>query len=121
MLAWEVYVCRQVTIAAGGEPKEILVATWTTAVNGLRWLDDLVKANKAVFLGGDGYPLRYTVAAGVLLPLISNGLPPNDSPIVFGEDYILPRGWSSKLDIDLASIADCRSEETLFIEAWDQS
>ncbi|HSB61423.1 MAG TPA: hypothetical protein VLI67_06870 [Vicinamibacteria bacterium] len=106
---------------SGESLERVLVARWMTGVFGLRWIDDLVKARKAVDLGGNGYPCRYSIAAGVLRPVISNGLPPNESPPVIGADYALPGGWSSELKVDAAALSECRSEEELLIEAWDQS
>ena len=43
------------------------LAVWQTGLGGLGWLSELVKAGKAVDLGGNGYPCRYTVTAELLM------------------------------------------------------
>lgn len=120
MLGWEVFVYRQIRTPQG-EPGKILLARWMTGLNGLDWLEDLVKTNRAVDLGGDGYPCRYSIAAGVLSPVLSRGLPAHDGPPVIGDDYALPAGWNGDLKADHAALASRPSEEQLLVEAWDQS
>ena len=92
-----------------------------TSVFGLKWLDQLVKSNKAIDLGGNGYPNKYAVTAGVLLPIIKAGLPVNDSPLVIGEDYVLPEGWSGDIDWNQQEVLACHGSDQLVVEAWDQS
>jgi hypothetical protein len=121
MLGWDVMVFRKIPRPQPEKAEELLLARWATGVFGLKWLDDLVRSNRAVDLGGNGYPSRYSIAAGVLLPVISRGLPANSSPLVVGEDYSLPPGWNGKLEIDAEKFSACPSEEQLIIEAWDQS
>lgn len=113
MLGWEVFVTRQVDGTR--------VARWKTSVFGLRWLRDLVSQHQAVDLGGNGYPNRFSVAAGVLLPILGVGLPPNESPAVIGEDYVTPAGWSGDVMLNAEVAAMCHPHEQLLIEAWDQS
>ena len=117
VLGWYVLVFRK----GADAPKQLPLALWETGVFGLEWLDDLVKAEKAVNLGGDGYPKCYSITAGVLLPVLAKGLPSNRSPLVIGDDYLLPPGWNGQLELDLAALSACPTDETLFIEAWDQS
>jgi hypothetical protein len=114
MLDWEVFVYRP-------DSPDVFIARWTTSVFGLDWLRPLVKAEKVVDLGGNGYPRKYTVAAGVLLPLIEAGLPANSSPLVIGEDYVLPAGWSGDVVWNRQELSSCKDDEQLVIEAWDQS
>lgn len=116
MLGWYVLIRREGADSAQDPP----VARWETSVFGLDWLNDLVKADKAVDLGGNGYPNRYSVAAGVLLPILTKGLPANRSPLVVGDDYVLPPGWNGQLTIDPGALA-YSADERLIIEAWDQS
>ena len=113
MLGWEIFVTRQGSEAA--------VASWTTGVFGLKWLDQLVQEHRAVDLGGDGYPSRYSVAAGVLLPIITQGRPAYTSPLVIGEDYVMPSGWSGQVKLNKENIAACQPDEQLMVEVWDQS
>ena len=119
MLGWDVMVLRR-EIRSSGKP-ECVLARWTTGVFGLKWLDDLVKEGKAIDLGGNGYPNLYSITLDVVLPILLRGLPANDSPVVIGDDYVLPQGWNGKLEINEAELVDCPSGESLVIEAWDQS
>jgi hypothetical protein len=114
MLGWEVFVYRPTT-------PDVCIARWMTSVFGLDWLDQLVKGNKATDLGGNGYPNKYEIAAGVLLPIIKAGLPANDSPLVIGDDYLLPDGWSGDIDWNQQEALACHSNDQLVVEAWDQS
>lgn len=114
MLGWEVFVYRPTT-------PDVFIARWKTSMFGLKWLDRLVGDNKAIDLGGNGYPDRYAVAAGVLLPMIKAGLPANDSPLVIGDDYVLPEGWSSEIDWNRQEVLACEGSEQLIVEAWDRS
>jgi len=94
---------------------------WTTSVFGLGWLDELVAKNQAIDLGGNGYPNRYSIAARVLLPIIKIGLPKNDSPLVIGDGYVLPEGWSGDVMWNEQQVLACRSSDELVVEAWDLS
>lgn len=114
MIGWEVLVYRQTA-------QDIFIARWTTSVFGLSWLDQLVKDSKAIDLGGNGYPNKYAVAAGVLLPIIKAGLPANDSPLVIGDDYVLPEGWSGEINWNQQGVLACHGGDQLIIEVWDQS
>lgn len=88
---------------------------------GLDWLDQLVKDKKAIDLGGNGYPNKYVIAAGTLLPIIKSGLPANGSSLVIGDDYVLPEGWSGEINWNQQEVMACHSTDQLVVEAWDQS
>jgi hypothetical protein len=115
MLGWEVFAFRN-----SSAKRDDLVVHWMTSVFGLDWLDQLVKYGKANDLGGNGYPNRYKVPANVLIPFLSNGLPANRSPLVIGDDYVLPEGWEGEI-VRRQDPATCGSNDTLFLEVWDQS
>lgn len=117
MLGWQIYIFPEKAQLT----KESLLATWMTGPNGIDWLDTLVKEGKALDLGGGGYPYRYRAIAKILLPIISGGPPPHNSPMVFGDDYILPARWTGEIRINHENIAQCDPNEQLMIEAWDQS
>lgn len=114
MIGWGVLVYRPTT-------PDVFIARWNTSVFGLRWLDQLVRDSKAIDLGGNGYPNKYAVAAGILLPIIKAGLPANDSPLVIGDNYALPEGWSGEIDWNQQEVLACHGGDQLIIEAWDQS
>jgi hypothetical protein len=99
------------------------LAVWQTGLYGLRWIDELAKDGHAVNLGGNGYPCRYTAPAEVLLPRIIEGPPEaNEHWIIGGEPVTVDKDlWIGKTLIDQAAIADCRSNEWLLVEAWDES
>jgi hypothetical protein len=125
MLGWNIGVYQQ---PDGGEKPATLgtkgglrLAVWQTGYTGLEWLDELAKADKAVDLGGNGYPTAYTAQAEILIPHILNG--PADANKVWsmGEsDSVLP-WWVGRTLIDHDALRQCPSEEWLFVEAWDES
>ncbi|MGE0560049.1 MAG: hypothetical protein AB7O69_17440 [Burkholderiales bacterium] len=122
MLGWEIFVHRQLPGESLENPSnESRLATWRTSIGGLDWLDKLVKEGKAVDLGGNGYPCRFTAAAKEILPRISRGVPAHTGPAVIGDDYYLPAGWSEKVQLDRAKVLECPPDAQLVIEAWDQS
>ena len=124
MLGWKIYIFRHVPDQRDADElstKEVQLAIWQASINGIDWLDELVRQGKAEDLGGDGYPCRYTAVAKDLLPEFSSGPPSHDSPTVIGDDYVHPRGWTGDAEIDHTGIAECPPDEQLFIEAWNSS
>jgi hypothetical protein len=115
MLGWEVFVYRHIA-----SKPENLIARWQTSVLGLAWLDALVKQGRATDLGGDGYPNRYQINAQLLFDTISNGLPANNSPVVVGDDYVLPARWNGEIQWQQAPDS-CAPDEVLTLVVWDQS
>ncbi len=72
-------------------------------------------------LGGNGYPCWYTATAQQLIPFVMNE-PPHAHRVWGSGPYdILGDGWEGKTVIDSAAIADCRPDEWLLVEAWDES
>ena len=78
-LGWHISVYRQqndgsspASFGAGQGPR---LAVWQTGLDGLRWLDDLVKQKNAIDLGGNGYPIEYTAMAGHIIPRIRDDPP----------------------------------------------
>jgi hypothetical protein len=125
MLGWHISIYRQTndgSSSATVEPPEgTRLAVWQTGLGGLDWVQELVKANKAIDLGGNGYPCRYTATAQNLIPQII-GEPPGARRIwASGENDILTEKWEGKTVIDRAAIAACRPDEWLLIVAWDES
>lgn len=96
------------------------MAVWQT-FGLLKWIDEIVEQGKAIHLGGDGYPLRYTAPANHIIPEIING-PPEANPVwTANPGDILSPAYEGKTVIDQAAIAACRPDEWLIIEAWDES
>lgn len=122
MLGWWVTVIPETEWnKSPAEGKRHVLAEWETGVSGLSWLDDLAKAGKVVAEKGCGYPNLYRATAGVIFPILTRGLPENDSPLVIGDDYVLPQGWNGKLNLDQEGMANCPADEPLVLEAWDLS
>lgn len=125
MLGWNIDVYRQTdggaSPATAKSPEGARLAVWQTGLGGLDWIDELVKAGKAIDLGGNGYPCRYTAPAKYLIPQISDEPPGARKNWGFDEGDILLEGWIGKTMIDHDVIADCRPDEWLLIVAWDES
>jgi hypothetical protein len=99
-----------------------ILATWEINVAGIDWVNDLVGAGKAVEVLSGGYPSRYRAIAGDVLPLVSDGPPAADTGFaVVGDDYVMPRDWSSNVTIHRDRLAGCQASQALTIEVWDQS
>jgi len=97
------------------------LAVWQTGLSGLDWVDELLKAGKAIDLGGHGYPCRYTATAENLIPRIVDEPPGARRIWTSGLGDILSEKWEGKTVIDRAAAACCRPDEWLLIEAWDES
>lgn len=125
MLGWHISVYRQTDGGALPATKESAegtrLAVWQTGLGGLDWLDELVKAGRAVYLGGNGYPFRYTATAGHLIPRVVDEPPGAHRVWVHDSDDILTEKWEGRTVIDHAAAAACQTEEWLLVEAWDES
>ena len=124
-LGWHISVYRQqndgTAPAAFGAPHGARLAVWQTGPGGLRWLDELVKQQKAIGLGGNGYPMEYTAQASHIIPQL-RGEPPEAKAVwsLDAGDTILP-GWHGKTTKDGQSMEACQPDEWLLIQAWDES
>ena len=80
-----------------------------------------MKAGKAIDLGGNGYPCRFTATAEYLIPRIIDE-PPGAKPTwSSGLHDILTEKWEGKTVLDRVACVACRPDEWLLIEAWDES
>jgi hypothetical protein len=125
MLGWHISVYRQPD--GGASPATFdssagtRLAVWQTGLNGLEWLEELVKAGKAMDLGGNGYPRRFTSTAEHLVPRIIEQPPGARSVWVSQAGDILTDKWEGKTVIDRAAAEQCPLDEWLLVEAWDES
>jgi hypothetical protein len=124
-LGWHISVYRQQTDgsapAAFGAPHGTRLAVWQAALGGLGWLDELVKLQKAIDLGGNGYPREYTAMVIHIVPRL-RGDPPLAKPVwTFDKGDIITREWLGKMTKDLEAMDACRPDEWLIIQAWDES
>ncbi|HSP31283.1 MAG TPA: hypothetical protein VLO13_04635 [Halomonas sp.] len=122
MLGWEFFITRQIGIGTVTRNKDApVLASWLASVGGTEWLNNLVTAGVAAHLDGNGYPSLYSIPAGALVEVLRDGLPKHDGPLVIGDDYVLPGGWTGDARIDLASLQSLIPNELLLVEVWDQS
>ena len=122
MLCWEVFISTQASPARGAVvATEPALAIWLAGLGGTKWVDDLVAKGIAQDLGGDGYPDRFLVPAGVLLDVLACGPPKHPGPLATGDDYVLPSGSLGEARIDVARLRSLDPDSLLLVEAWDQS
>jgi hypothetical protein len=104
MLGYTVSVSRQkdggVSPANFNSPMGDFLAIWSPELLDLKWIQDVVRAGNGIDLGGDGYPCRFTIRAEKFLPVLKESPP---------------------IKIDKDAVANCRPDEWLLMEVWDQS
>ncbi|MFB6890535.1 hypothetical protein ACFCX4_14595 [Kitasatospora sp. NPDC056327] len=106
MLGWWFVV----TAPADGGGEDVVLASWETGLGGLDWIAGLAGAGRAEQLRFDGYPLRYTVRAGEVLPLFDGGALPSG-----------PHASHWRRELHPERIAGCPPDALLTVDAWDQS
>jgi hypothetical protein len=127
MLGWHVSVYRQpdgASSPATFESREgARLAVWQTDVGGLDWLIELAKQGKAIDLGGNGYPSRFTARAEILVPhLLGGTFSANETWLIGEGSYIADaKAWVGKTEIDQEGAQQCRPDEWLLVEVWDES
>jgi hypothetical protein len=125
MLGWHISVYKQTEGGSSPATAEsqmgIRLAVWQTGSGGLVWIDELVKAGKAIDLGGNGYPCYYTATAENLLPTIIEGPPMAKQVWSYGATDVITGKWAGRTVIDHEAVASCRPDEWLLIKAWDES
>lgn len=124
-LGWHISVYRQQNDgrapASAGAACGNRLAVWQTGLGGLDWLNDLVKEQKAVSLGGNGYPTEYTARADHVLPRLLGEPPGAKARWTFDEGDVLLPEWLGKTTKDGEAMRACRPDEWLLIRAWDES
>jgi hypothetical protein len=129
MLGWEIFIYRTDSSEPPEDwnartkwPEECYLASWLTGLGGNDWLKQLVTKGAAKDLSDNvGYPDKYISTVGAVLPLIVDGPPEGKNPLVIGDDYVMPENWSGKIRLNEKALALCKPDDTLLIEAWDQS
>jgi hypothetical protein len=124
MLGWHINVFRTdalTHLVYDATIDETRLASWSTGIKGLDWLNKLANENKILNLGGNGYPYRYSAKASEILPIISSGIPTSNEPIIIGDDYVLHAHEIRSLKLDALKISKCELYDHILIEAWDQS
>jgi len=124
-LGWNISVYRQqnggTAPALFGAKQGSRLAVWQTGLNGLDWIDNLVKEGKAIDLGGNGYPDEYTAMAIHIVPRLHDDPPHAKKVWTFDKGDIITPQWLGKTTKDQQAIEACRSDEWLIIQAWDES
>ena len=124
-LGWHISVYRQQndgsSPASFGAGHGARLAVWQTGLGGLDWLDDLVKQQNAIDLGGNGYPIEYTAMAAHIIPRIRDEPPEAKAVWSFDAGDIITPQWLGKTTRDPQTMAACRPDEWLIIRAWDES
>ena len=125
MLGWHISIYHQAdkgTLpATSTSPKGKRLAVWQTGLGGLDWIDELVKERKAIDLGGNGYPSRYTAIAEHLISHIVDGPPLAKKIWSSDEGDILTEKWEGRTVVDQAEVKNCRPDEWLMVEVFDES
>ena len=127
MLGWHVRVYQQPdgghSPATFDSPCGERIAVWQTDVDGLDWLDELATQGKAIALGGNGYPNRYTAQAEILVPyFVSGDFPANETWIIPGGSYFPdPKAYEERTRVNQGSAQQCRPDEWLLVDVWDES
>jgi len=123
MLGWHISVYRKADDSdpSGDISYGTRVAVWQTGFRGLQWIDRLVKSGKGIDLGGDGYPLRYSIQAGHIIPQILDGPPEANEVWIKGPEDIVTDKWEGKTVIDVAAANECKIGEWLLVQVWDES
>src|ERR1022692_5170069 len=125
MLGWHISVYRQQNGGSApalfGAPQGPCLAVWQTGVNGLEWIDELVAQKKAIALGGNGYPMEYTVMAADIIEQLRNGPPLANALWSSDAGDILTSAWHGKTFKDEKAMVACGADEWLLIQAWDES
>jgi hypothetical protein len=125
MLGWHIAVFRQ---ADGGaapatieSAKSTRIAEWQTGLNGVEWLHDLIGDGEAIQLLGGGYPDLLTTTAAHLLPRILEGPPEAKSPWASSPPDLITDNWEGRTLLNHAALEDCRPDEWLLVEIFDES
>lgn len=117
MLGWQVFVNKEFESNTAGQS----MLSWEAGLDGLSWLDELVKQGLAQDLGGSGYPNKYSGLASIILPQVVPSILSCDGKLVIGDDYVLESTENGKIKINKSKIDSCKPDEQLIIEIWDMS
>lgn len=125
MLGWHITISRQadggMSPAQADAVTSVDLAVWQSGLNGLEWINELVKQGTAIRLGGNGYTSAYTSEAQYVLPQIAGGPPEAPGVWVSGPQDTLTDRWLGKTTLDVEALRGCTPREWLLIVAWDES
>ena len=126
MMCWNISVYRQDNDGASPATSESQhssrIAIWQTKFySDINWLKDLAKEGKAIDLGGDGYPNRFTATAEHIVPRIIPEPPGARAVWGLDEGDCVTEEWEGRTVVDAALARQCRFDEWLLIVVWDES
>jgi hypothetical protein len=125
MLGWHVSIYTLVARKTSAAPtprdrRGDRIAVWQAGIAGLRWIDELVESGAAIAESTNGYPSVFYAKAADVVPRLD--APPDAHQIwVSGPHDVLTDKWDGKTVVDRHAAANCRPDEWLLIEAWDES
>jgi len=124
-IGWHISIFRQENrrgvAAEFDSPLGSPLAVWQTGWGGLDWVRELVRQGKAIDLGGNGYPLKFTALAEHLLPFVHGTPPEAKKHWSFDSGDVLLPNWLGETTKYPDTIAACSPSEWLVLEAWDES
>lgn len=119
MLGWEVVISRQSNNLGQDDS---LIASWTTGVWGLSWLDGLVENGIATPVLPKEFGFRrYTAPVGSIFEALSLWKPDRTTWEVIGDDYAIPSGWMGEVKFFPERLKSCPAGEMVLISAVDLS
>lgn len=129
MLGFDIYVRRLPESAflfplkVNELPKDTTLASWTTSIDGLDWITELVKAGIAKSVDSDVYGYTYLVPAAYVFKMILSAEKPQSATAstVFNAVSVEASDWMGKIRIQPSRIYECPIDELLLVEAWDLS
>ena len=119
MLGYQIYVTRKNSQQSDDATKSL--ASWQTGPGGLLWLRKLVAQEKAINIGGNGYPDLYSITKKDFDQLFENQEPSQKIFVDIGDDYVIENHklWGVKIDLDILNLIS--PDELLIVEVWDES
>lgn len=119
MLGWDICVYRE--DAPLHQHRPVNLAKWSVGLNGIDWLDEMVKNGRAERLSGGGYPSRYRAQWKDLWPELLVQPTPYQGPPVLGDDYVMLAGWQGQKTVNRDEVLRCQPDDYLIVDAWDPS
>lgn len=112
MLGWWITLSTQSPNERDASPRDkaraAILAQWEVGVGGLDWIRQMVETGQAHQLKTGGYPSRYTAHLA-------------DVCVALGDGAVIKPKRGGQFDWHADRIAVCSPDQTLTIDAWDQS
>lgn len=120
MLGWNINVSRDRDKT--GSPVNGSLARWQTGLDGIDWIEKLVKEHRAITLAeNNGYPVIYLAQMKDVRPVLLEGPPDARGTWQHDPDDIIMDWWQGSDKFNVELLNECHPEEWVSIEAWDES